>query len=819
MASTTWRHLAVLLCSVGLAAGCTEVTDTSKTDVTVSRDVSQDSGGDLSPTDPDSGDADVGTGLDVSADTPADPDVPAATAGFGEPCDEGAQQCVSGVCVASRDGKVCSRPCGSGCPTGWSCGAANVCYPDFAALCMPCTERDDCQAFGGSPILCIDYGAQGQFCGGDCTFTSCPEGWQCQGAQSEAGETLAQCVAIDAPCDCSPTAIELQAATTCERSNDFGTCSGVAACGPDGLSECSGQEPGPEICDGLDNDCDGATDNLGEPAPCEVANAFGTCSGFEQCNDGTLACDALEPAEDVCDGVDNNCDGTTDEGALDTDLDTLADCVDDDDDNDGVLDDDDNCPLVFNPDLSDADGDLIGDLCDDDDDNDSVPDGLDNCPFTANPGQEDGDDDGAGDLCDDDLDADTVEDTIDNCPTVPNPDQTDTDDDLAGDACDPDDDGDDVLDGDDNCPLVVNPGQGDIDNDDIGDLCDDDDDNDLIPNTKDNCPLVANLDQTDTDGDLIGNACDIDDDNDLDPDQTDCAPLDPNVHASATESCDTPIDDNCDTFINEEGALNCLNYYFDGDGDGFGTGQARCLCAPDGKYSTTVDGDCQDDNFAIHPDAAEQCNGVDDNCSLTADDGDISQMCGSPANATAICTGTCVLSCNATSSDLNESYSDGCECSFDTYDVDGDGNACAAAVPLGNLPDTGATLTVSGTLHALGDVDWFTFQGVDTSPNGPNDDYDVRIDLSANPADEFRFDIYRGGCSTAVECSNEVSYSRSMNFNDGAATGEGDCAPAPGAPGRQVCNDDTDTYTIRVFRKASAAPTCSTYQLTLSNAP
>ena len=47
-----------------------------------------------------------------------------------------------------------------------------------------------------------------------------------------------------------------------------------------------------------------------------------------------------EGSAEVCDGIDNDLDGFTDEGFIDSDFDGLADCVDPDDDNDGFSDED-----------------------------------------------------------------------------------------------------------------------------------------------------------------------------------------------------------------------------------------------------------------------------------------------------------------------------------------------------------------------------------------------------------------------------------------------------------------------------------------------
>ncbi|MHC4993052.1 MAG: thrombospondin type 3 repeat-containing protein, partial [Planctomycetota bacterium] len=206
-------------------------------------------------------------------------------------------------------------------------------------------------------------------------------------------------------------------------------------------------------------------------------------------------------------------------------------------DGDGVLFEDDNCPVVFNPGQEGSSPSVPGDACKDPD-GDGVSLLDDNCADLANPDQRDGDGDGLGDLCDDDSDqdGDGVGNVTDNCPHLYNPDQEDWNGSGPGDACDPHrDDDDDGLGNDvDNCPLYPNPLQRDFDLDGEGDACEPhrDFDSDGYPNDTDNCPVDANPDQADFDGNGVGDVCDdtdcsdgVDNDGDgqIDMDDSGCA--------------------------------------------------------------------------------------------------------------------------------------------------------------------------------------------------------------------------------------------------------------------------------------------------------
>jgi hypothetical protein len=75
-----------------------------------------------------------------------------------------------------------------------------------------------------------------------------------------------------------------------------------------------------ETCNGLDDDCDATIDegNPGGGADCDLPGLAGACAtGDSVCVDGALACtQSVFPSAEVCDGADNDCNGSTDEDYL-----------------------------------------------------------------------------------------------------------------------------------------------------------------------------------------------------------------------------------------------------------------------------------------------------------------------------------------------------------------------------------------------------------------------------------------------------------------------------------------------------------------------
>ena len=153
---------------------------------------------------------------------------------FGSPCTNN-DDCVSGYCVESAVGKVCTTGCVTECPEGWECvqdlsaspDLVYICLPANLTLCMPCTTHAECYNSGvDTGARCVDFGPAGAFCGEACSDNdTCPSGYECMDVTLLYDQEGTQCVgADDAECECSEYGVYKNAMTLCSIGNDAGEC-------------------------------------------------------------------------------------------------------------------------------------------------------------------------------------------------------------------------------------------------------------------------------------------------------------------------------------------------------------------------------------------------------------------------------------------------------------------------------------------------------------------------------------------------------------------------------------------------------------------
>jgi hypothetical protein len=291
-------------------------------------------GSDTTPTLPDGSIGDTGPGARDAG--PGGPDAgPRPDAGECalELCDNGTDDDCDGVveedcpclpgstqsCFGGAAGSRGVGACGDGtqtCEAGLEFGTWTDCDGDVLAgdeVCDGALVDEDCDGAANEGCECV--GDEPVPCGvmiGACRagLQECIDGrrGECIGVVGPGTEA---CNGTDDDCDGT---VDEGISRAC--GSDVGECRpGTETCIAGAWEACSGaRAAADETCDGLDNDCDGMTDE-GLMRAC--GTTMGACrAGMQSCSDGAWSTCTGEtlPMVETCNGVDDDCDGTVDDG-------------------------------------------------------------------------------------------------------------------------------------------------------------------------------------------------------------------------------------------------------------------------------------------------------------------------------------------------------------------------------------------------------------------------------------------------------------------------------------------------------------------------
>ena len=520
-----------------------------------------------------------------------------------------------------------------------------------------------------------------------------------------------------------------------------------------------------EVCDDIDNDCDGDIDDDDASVDTSTGDTFYSDSdsdGFGDADSSTMACEqpsgyvsddsdcddaagAVNPdATEICDEIDNDCDGDIDDA--DASLDTsTGDTFYSDSDGDGFGDPDnttDTCviPSGYVEDDSDCDdGDSAvntdaTEICDDiDNDCDGDIDDADSSVDTST-GDEfyaDADADGFGD-----ADVTTM-----SC-EVPSG--------YVADATDCDDsDGAVNTDATEICDDIDNDCNGAIDDDDTGldtstgETFYADDDSDGYGDAD------VSVDTCEMPSGYIDNAEDCDD-------------TTSSINPAADEYCDGVDDEDCDGTVDEDGAVDASTWYQDNDEDGLGVDDTTTVACDQPRYYTDNTDDCDDSDDSLYP------------FDLYEDTGTYGDSSSDPVNEWSL------------------------------------------------LSDDGSTtIDIDGYLDDANDEDWYYFSTSQTVTTVGYNTYHVEVEM-LDGTDDYEFIVYRdynSECSAGTYGYTEYDFF-AEDVGDGShsitsAGANGYCYT--GSSAYNDCDDFSSSYLVKVIRKSASTDYCATYSLEITN--